>query len=51
MKRLWAAVCASGCAVALFAAPSALAQKDVPEIPFDSVPDFIKLPPGMKLPF
>ena len=25
----------------------ALAQQSVPEIPFDSVPDFLKLPPGM----
>ncbi len=28
-------------------APLALAQQNVPEIPFDSVPDFLKLPPGM----
>src|SRR5215472_9220800 len=28
-------------------APLALAQTNVPEIPFDSVPDFPKLPPGM----
>jgi hypothetical protein len=27
-------------------APS-FAQQNVPEIPFDSVPDFLKLPPGM----
>jgi hypothetical protein len=25
----------------------ALAQQNVPEIPFTSVPDFLKLPPGM----
>jgi DNA-binding beta-propeller fold protein YncE len=31
---------------ALFALP-VLAQQSVPEIPFDSVPDFFKLPPGM----
>ena len=30
----------------LFAAP-AFAQQSVPEIPFDSVADFLKLPPGM----
>src|SRR5579859_2708447 len=30
----------------LFAAPS-FAQQTVPEIPFESVPDFLKLPPGM----
>ena len=30
----------------LLAAPS-FAQQSVPEIPFDSVPDFLKLPPGM----
>src|SRR5262249_41057376 len=29
----------------LIASPS-LAQQNVPEIPFDSVPDFLKLPPG-----
>ena len=29
----------------LLAAPS-FAQQSVPEIPFDSVPDFLKLPPG-----
>ena len=27
--------------------PLALAQPSVPEIPFESVPDFLKLPPGM----
>src|SRR5215471_16966569 len=27
--------------------PFASAQPSVPEIPFDSVPDFLKLPPGM----
>jgi hypothetical protein len=27
--------------------PFASAQQNVPEIPFDSVPDFLKLPPGM----
>ena len=32
--------------VLLFAAP-AVAQQNVPEIPFDSVADFLKLPPGM----
>ena len=30
----------------LLASPS-LGQQTVPEIPFDSVPDFLKLPPGM----
>jgi hypothetical protein len=37
------------CLFALFvllATPS-FAQQNVPEIPFDSVPDFLKLPPGM----
>src|SRR5260221_13650445 len=37
------------CLVALFAllaAPS-FAQQSFPEIPFDSVPDFLKLPAGM----
>lgn len=35
--------------IALFVliAPASFAQKNVPEIPFDSVPDFFKLPPGM----
>ena len=28
-------------------APLSFAQQTVPEIPFDSVPDFLKLPPGM----
>src|SRR5215210_461514 len=32
----------------LLAVPS-FAQQSVPEIPFDSVPDFLKLPPGMNL--
>src|ERR1700740_3541596 len=32
----------------LFVAP-AFAQQNVPEIPFDSVADFLKLPPGMNL--
>jgi hypothetical protein len=32
----------------LLAAPS-FAQQGVPEIPFDSVPNFLKLPPGMNL--
>ena len=27
--------------------PLAFAQSSVPEIPFESVPDFLKLPPGM----
>jgi len=37
------------CLFALFAlfAPLAYAQQTVPEIQFDSVPDFLKLPPGM----
>jgi hypothetical protein len=30
----------------LFVAPS-FAQQNVPEISFESVPDFLKLPPGM----
>jgi DNA-binding beta-propeller fold protein YncE len=32
----------------LLAVPS-FAQQSVPDIPFDSVPDFLKLPPGMNL--
>ena len=32
--------------LALIASPL-FAQQSVPEIPFDSVPDFLKLPPGM----
>src|SRR5712692_6151056 len=32
--------------IVLLASPS-FAQQSVPEIPFDSVPDFLKLPPGM----
>src|SRR5271156_6472152 len=28
-------------------APVAFGQQDVPEIPFDSIPEFLKLPPGM----
>src|SRR5271154_3164248 len=37
------------CLFALFVlfAPLAYAQQTVPEIPFESVPDFFKLPPGM----
>ena len=37
------------CAFLLFLllAPLAFAQQSVPEIPFESVPDFFKLPPGM----
>jgi sugar lactone lactonase YvrE len=37
------------CLFALFVllAPPLFAQQSVPEIPFDSVPDFPKLPPGM----
>src|SRR5579864_2605137 len=34
-------------ALLLFLAPLAFAQQSVPEISFDSVPDFLKLPPGM----
>lgn len=30
-------------------APRAFAQQDMPEIPFDSIPNFFKLPPGMNL--
>jgi len=39
------------CLLALFVllAPPVFAQQSVPEIPFDSVPDFPKLPPGMNL--
>src|SRR5580693_9688186 len=33
--------------MAVLLAPLALAQQSVPEIPFESVPDFLKLPPGM----
>src|SRR6202171_4180458 len=37
------------CLFALFVllTPLSFAQQSVPEIPFDSVPDFLKLPPGM----
>jgi streptogramin lyase len=37
------------CLIALFAllAVPSFAQQSVPEIPFDSVPDFLKLPPGV----
>src|SRR6202165_5581766 len=31
----------------LLSAEVAFAQQNVPEIPYDSVPDFLKLPPGM----
>ncbi|HXP83455.1 MAG TPA: peptidyl-alpha-hydroxyglycine alpha-amidating lyase family protein [Bryobacteraceae bacterium] len=34
-------------AVCVLLAPLAFAQPSVPDIPFDSVPDFLKLPPGM----
>jgi DNA-binding beta-propeller fold protein YncE len=34
-------------ALVLFYAPLSRAQKSVPEIPFESVPDFFKLPPGI----
>ena len=36
-------------ALLLLLAPPAFAQSAVPEIPFDSVPDFLKLPPDMFL--
>src|SRR4029077_12254876 len=37
------------CLFALFVllAATSFAQESVPEIPFDSVPEFLKLPPGM----
>src|ERR1700676_360262 len=37
------------CLLALFVLLASLsfAQESVPDIPFDSVPDFLKLPPGM----
>ena len=35
--------------LSLLVAGSAFAQQPVPEIPFDSVPDFLKLPPDMHL--
>ena len=31
----------------LLLAPLGYAQQNVPDLPFDSVPDFLKLPPGM----
>ena len=34
-------------AIVLLLAPLSFAQPNVPEIPFDSVPDFLKLPAGM----
>jgi len=34
-------------ALLLLLAPPAYAQSAVPDLPFDSVPDFLKLPPGM----
>jgi hypothetical protein len=42
-------VAMNSCLFALFVllAPPVLAQQSVPEIAFDSVPDFLKLPPGM----
>ena len=36
------------CLLAL-ACPPAFAQQAVPEIPFESVPDFLKLPPDLHL--
>jgi hypothetical protein len=45
MKRLLLA-CLAFAAMPIFAAP-AFAQQSAPEIAFDSVPDFLKLPPGM----
>ena len=50
LASLSASLCASAMALSLCAGP-ALAQlkakaENVPEIPFDSVPDFLKLPPG-----
>ncbi len=45
MKRLLLA-CLAFIAAPAFVAP-AFAQQSVPEIAFDSVPDFLKLPPGM----
>ena len=47
MKRLLLA-CLAFIAAPAFVAP-AFAQQSVPEIPFDSVPDFLKLPPGHEL--
>lgn len=35
------------CAMLLLLAPVAGAQQPIPQIPFESVPDFLKLPPGM----
>lgn len=37
----------SSCAFLLLLAPLALAQQSIPDIPFESVPDFLKLPAGM----
>jgi len=50
LASLSASLCASAMALSLCAGP-ALAQlkakaENVPEIPYDSVPDFLKLPPG-----
>ncbi len=36
-------------AVLVFASAAAFAQTSVPEIPYDSVPDFLKLPPNLYL--
>src|SRR6202021_2192527 len=36
-------------ALLLLLSPLAYAQEKVPEIPFDSTPDFLKLPPNMYL--
>jgi len=38
---------ALGALVLLLGVPRTFAQKSPPEIPFESVPDFFKLPPGM----
>jgi DNA-binding beta-propeller fold protein YncE len=42
MKVLFSSV-----ALVVMLAPPMFAQQSVPEIPFDSVPDFLQLPPGM----
>jgi hypothetical protein len=42
MKRTWALVF-------MLLATTSFAQQAVPEIPFDSVPNFLKLPPDMNL--
>ncbi|MEE2637040.1 MAG: 6-bladed beta-propeller, partial [Acidobacteriota bacterium] len=49
MRRFSLVTLAAAIAVAAFIAPPAFAQQEVSEIPYVSVPDFLKYPPTMNL--